>query len=730
MANKSAILSVRIIGDATKAIKEMDKLGDHTSKFGSLAKTAGKAAAAGIAVAGAAMAGVAVAGVKAAADLEQSTGAIDTVFGDAAKSMHKHAKAASTALGLTENSYNELATLLGTQLKNAMGGANADMSKVGNKTNELIGLGADLASMFGGTTADAVGALSSALKGERDPIERYGVSLKQAQIDAKAAEMGFEKVGGSLSNEANAAATLALIMEQTGSAHGNFAKETDTLSHQIEVAKAQIGNIVATIGQAFLPGLTKLGKGITKNVLPAIQQLTEKYAPVLGKFFEQIGGLAEPLLEAFSKLVSSGLTPMGAGIQAVQDNSAPLMELLKALGDLLTDSVFPALEQLGKAIIPPVLEMVKQITPPLVEIVNAILKLVGALLDSLMPPLTDLISTVLPIVTQLISSIMPILADIVKAVTPIVEILIKVIGIILQQLTPVLKEVSKIIVGVIQVVGGVLDGFFKLVTGLITGDWKTAWEGAKKIFITIWNAIKGIFASIWNGIKQSLRDGLNNIKNTWVGAWNNLRNAFSNTWNSIKSGLNTAWQAIGTGIRNGVTALLNTVKQLPGRTASALRNMGQALFNAGRQLIAGFINGIKSMFGGIGVAAKNIGTRAINGVKGVLGIKSPSKVFTTIGIMTGKGMVNGVEQMRGQVQNALQDMVNPRNLKALKTTIKPPAINTTVALTGVPFNTQKSQPNSTVNITINGAIDPDSTARQIRRVLNQYDAKVTGATIA
>ena len=53
MANKSAIMSVRIIGDAKKAISEMDKLGNHTSKFGNLVKSAGAVAVAGLAAASA-----------------------------------------------------------------------------------------------------------------------------------------------------------------------------------------------------------------------------------------------------------------------------------------------------------------------------------------------------------------------------------------------------------------------------------------------------------------------------------------------------------------------------------------------------------------------------------------------------------------------------------------------------------------------------------------------------
>lgn len=202
-------------------------------------------------------------------DLEQSVGAIDSIFKSSSAQMHAWSKSAKTAVGLSRNEYNELGTLIGAQLKNA----GTAMEDLGPKTNELIGLGADLSSMFGGTTREAVESISSALKGERDPIEKYGVSLKQASIDAKAAELGFKKVGGSFDQEAQAAATLALIMEQTTDAHGNFAAESDTFAHKQQVAAAQWADLKAQIGNVFLPAFTQAMGFVVDNGIPALESL-------------------------------------------------------------------------------------------------------------------------------------------------------------------------------------------------------------------------------------------------------------------------------------------------------------------------------------------------------------------------------------------------------------------------------------------------------------------------
>jgi murein DD-endopeptidase MepM/ murein hydrolase activator NlpD len=206
--------------------------------------------------------------IKGAGEIEQSFGALDSVFKGSSGEMRKWSRNAARDVGLTSNEFNELGTLIGAQLKN---GGTA-MDELAPKTKSLIGLGADLSSMFGGTTKDAVDALSSALKGERDPIEKYGVSLNQAKIDAEAAALGFEKVGGALSAEATQAATMSLIMKQTTDAHGNFAKESDTFAHKQQVMAAEWGNLTTKMGELFLPTMTTVFSFISEKVIPVFTE--------------------------------------------------------------------------------------------------------------------------------------------------------------------------------------------------------------------------------------------------------------------------------------------------------------------------------------------------------------------------------------------------------------------------------------------------------------------------
>lgn len=242
---KTAILAIRIIGDATEAVASLETVDGKTKGMEDTMRKASVASAA--ALGGIAAAAVAVG--NAASEAEQATGAVDSVFGQYAGRIQEYATAAAQAVGLSETSYNQLASVLGAQLKN-MG---LDLEAAAGQTDSLIGLGADLAATFGGTTADAVAALSSLLRGERDPIERYGVSIKEADIAAEAAALGMEDLYKAGDRNATLQATLSLLTRQTADAQGQFGREAETAAGQQQRAQAAWENAAATLGEQLLP---------------------------------------------------------------------------------------------------------------------------------------------------------------------------------------------------------------------------------------------------------------------------------------------------------------------------------------------------------------------------------------------------------------------------------------------------------------------------------------------
>lgn len=247
---KSAILAIRIVGDAVDAVQTFQQTEDRTK---AMQKTFERSSA----IAAVALAGITAAALDvadAASEAEQAAGAVESVFGTSAGVIKGYAEDAAQAVGLSAQSYNTLAAVLGAQLTN-MGMAGAELE---GQTNTLIGLGGDLAATFGGTTADAVAAVSSLLRGERDPIERYGVSIKQADVNARVAAMGLEGLTGEAERNANMQATLAILTEQTASAQGQFAREADTAAGSQQIMTAEWDNARAALGEALLPVMVEI----------------------------------------------------------------------------------------------------------------------------------------------------------------------------------------------------------------------------------------------------------------------------------------------------------------------------------------------------------------------------------------------------------------------------------------------------------------------------------------
>lgn len=242
---KTAILSVRMIGDAKNLTAAFQSATGGLDKWESRTK---KAATAMTAVSAGVVA-FAKTAVDSAANLEQSVGAVDAVFKGSADQMHQWGKAAAESVGLSRNEYNEFATVIGSQLKNL----GIPMDEIGTKTNDLVELGADLASMYGGTTADAVSSLSAVFRGETDPIEKYGVSIKQSDVNARMAADGLDELEGEALKNAEANTRLKMVMEQTADAHGNFAREVDTVQHKQQVATAKFEDAKAKLGEGLLP---------------------------------------------------------------------------------------------------------------------------------------------------------------------------------------------------------------------------------------------------------------------------------------------------------------------------------------------------------------------------------------------------------------------------------------------------------------------------------------------
>ena len=322
MANNISVgTSVKGVG---KASSDLDRFRD---KFDKLQKQGAKGFAIGAGAAvtakglmlldtALAQIGSSVAGaIDDASDLNETLSKSGVVFGENAGQIDKWGDTTADAMGIAKNASVGAAAGFG-DLFNKMDetrGASAEMS------TSLVGLAADIASFQNLDPTEVLDKLRAGLAGEAEPLRRVGVFLNEAKVKAKALEMGFVPLNGVLTDGAKIAARYALIMEETTSAQGDFARTSDQLANKQRQLQAKLDDLSATVGQKLIPVATELATVMVDDVIPALESM----APALDTIGEAVGGALETL--------------------------GPFVDLLGAIGDKDVPKATNAVEELGRA---------------------------------------------------------------------------------------------------------------------------------------------------------------------------------------------------------------------------------------------------------------------------------------------------------------------------------------------------------------------------------------------
>lgn len=449
---------------ATRGLKDLEGTG---SRIPGWAKAAGAALAGAFAVDK--IVGGIRAAVTAASDLEQSVGGVGAVFGENRGQIDAWAAGAAKALGLSQNSYNEFATVVGSQLRN-MG---VPMDEVNGKTNDLITMGADLAATFGGPTSEAVSALSALMRGEADPIERYGVSIKDADIQARLAAMGLKGLEGEAGKAARTQAILALLTEQTAAAQGSFARESATFAGTQQRLTASWENLTAIIGGAFLPAGTQVLNwaqqavdwlsarlpGAIEQSRAALANLTSGMAGggfMAGLVAEVQGGLTAmraAFAEGGNDITSSGLAgAMEAIGLAARNFLDPVLEAFRSIAPAVAP-VIPQVLQAAQAFSP--LGLILQAVTPLLPVIGSALgqvaaTLVGALgpaLAAIVPALAQVATALGGALTSALAAILPAILGLLPSITSLATTLVGALLPVLTALLPVVSQVGAVLIG-------------------------------------------------------------------------------------------------------------------------------------------------------------------------------------------------------------------------------------------------------------------------------------------
>ncbi len=331
-----------------------------------------------------------------------------------------------------------------------------------NFSTRLTGLASDLASFHNTKPEEAIEALGAALRGESEPIRRFGVMLDDATLKAKAMSMGIYDGTGALTSQQKTMAAYQVILDQTKDAQGDFARTSDGLANQQRILSAEFTNMKTEIGEKLLP------------VVLSVTSWFGKLADVFQK--DGLNGALAFARTEFGKLLDH-LGPVGDALKKMGDVLSPVVGWFKDFAKENPTAVFAGLgAAIATLVLPPTIAWAASMvaaTAPVLAVVAAVAALTAGVVwayqnvdwfrgavDTLASFMTD---TVWPAIKKVADFFMD------NFVPAVVAIWDKVQGF-----------------------GGWLKDVF-------TGQWGDVWRG-----------IKDVFEAIWNGFVSFLTDWLPN----------------------------------------------------------------------------------------------------------------------------------------------------------------------------------------------------------------------------
>jgi hypothetical protein len=495
--------------------KTKGPLGGLTKNLRNIGKIAGGVALGGVVALGAGVAKLASEAIPAASDLAEAINAVNVVFEDNADTILKWGKTAAETAGLSQAEFAQMAAQTGAMLQNF----GLDAETAADQTIDLAQRAADMASIFNTDVDQALTAIQAGLRGEADPLEKFGVSLSAVAVKAKALELGLEGADGELSATALTTARLALLFEQTDKIAGDFVNTSGDFANAQRVAKAQLENFMASIGKLALPILSKLFKFVSGTLLPSMQNMFNLL--VTGDFTGGIFGLTEdhPFINALFR-IREILLGVGEAFSNffgfIRQGSDLLSSLTRLVYDLATAFGATSEDAIGMAntfydIVAAVIEFKDRVIEFLQPIIDWVANNV-TLKDVLIALGIAIASVVIPAVISLLATLLPIIA-----------------------------------------VGAALI----LAVTLIRKAWETDWGGIRTFLVDVWdNTIKPNLELLRKWLAVNLPIAIKKLKEFWE---NVLRPALETFWGWIQSTVFPLLQTLWDWLAKNVPAAIQTL---------------------------------------------------------------------------------------------------------------------------------------------------------------------------
>lgn len=217
------------------------------------------------------------------------------------------------SLGINPSDVMQYQAMFG-QMSSSMGVASETALKL---SDALTMIGADLASVRNMKFEDVWTDMASGLAGMSRTLDKYGVNIRNVNLQQKLTELGIEANIQALNQNEKALLRGIILLENTQYAWGDLAETLNAPANQLRLLSSNMENLSRIIGNLFLP--------VVQKVLPYING----FVIALQRLFTWIGTFAG--IDLSGIVESTGENPLDNIIDGSE-------ELEETLGDSLEAS--------------------------------------------------------------------------------------------------------------------------------------------------------------------------------------------------------------------------------------------------------------------------------------------------------------------------------------------------------------------------------------------------------
>ena len=687
---KEAQMSIQSLKNQTGST--LEKVSNGLSTLGAEAMKLGSALSIGLTVpVASALGGI----VKSYADLEQSLGGTEVVFGNFAKTVQNNAQTAYKNMGLSASDYMATANKMASLFQ----GSGISQQKSLDLTSQAMQRAADVASVMGIDTSMAMESIAGAAKGNFTMMDNLGVAMNATTLEAYALEKGLNFKWETASNAEKAELAMQMFMDRTKQFDGNFLKESEkTVSGSLGAMKSAFQNFVAGLGdpeadiKQLMTNLKTTIENFAKNVKTVIGTIWDNLplAPwqkwlgliavsagpaliaiggvvtVIGKLVGTISFIAGAVskVSAWFTLLNSGGSALSVTfakiVGIVSSLGAPFLAVIAVIASLIAIlvGVYNTSEEFRNKVNSAFEAVRSTVTSAIQEVVSFVMKLFGTLIswwEENHALFEQTATTVWSAIKSVVETVTNFLAPFIEATW---NNIVSVVSVAWDILKVVIETALNIILGII-----------KLVMQLINGDWSGAWETIKEIANTLWEGIKSIVQIAINAVLEFIQNTLTSIKETWENIWNGISEFLSTIWEAIKTTVSTAWEKVKETISNAIETakqtIINVWNAIVAYLKGVLENIKSSILNAWENVKSTVSNAIENIknailngWNNVVSTVTNAGTRIVEAVKtgfrnAVAGARDFISNAWNVGRNLIMGFVNGVKNAAGALIDAV-----------------------------------------------------------------------------